>query len=916
MVAIFGIAASLPSFGQALPPVQTVPGGPSYFNGEVLLQFENDATDQQIRDAFQRGALAVKKNLHTPAMRHAGESGILLATTTLPVTQALEGVSHLPGVKFAQPNWVYSHQAAPAFRFDDPFYLDGSLWGMGDGFGSNAAQSWNAGFTGSDTVYVGVIDEGLQFNHPDLAANIWTNPDEVPDNGIDDDGDGYVDDVHGWNAVGNNGNIFDPASDDHGTHVSGTIGGVGANGSGVAGVNWKVKIISGKFLGPNGGSTTDAIEAIDYMTALKTVKGLNIVALNNSWGGGGFDQALLDAIGRAAKANILFIAAAGNGNQIGMAINTDKSVNYPSCYNTSNAAGYDSVIAVTAIAKDGSKAAWANYGATTVDLGAPGVGILSTIPNGTYGQMDGTSMATPHVTGAVALYASAHPEATPVQIKDALLKSAAATPTSSLTGKTATGGRLNVPLFLNTPAAPATAPVVPAAPSAPADPSLAATGVSGTQIDLSWTDNSSDESGFRIQRSLDGQNWTTLAVVGSNRTAYSDKGLTRGTTYQYSITAYNSAGESSAFTASAQTDNTPPPPAPTVTFVTKDTTTKGNWIGKYGADGYNVILEKELYPAYVSVTPAGNNDWAWAASTTDTRGLQKPATPADRVAACWYSGGTLELDVNFSDGQVHTVAFYCVDWETTTRAFRMDIVNPADNTVVATQNVSAYNGGQYLVWNLGGHAIVRCTTTGGKNATISGIFFDTPPPAPDAPSNLSATAVSSSQIALNWSDNSAGESGFKLERSRDGASFTQIASVGAGVTSFTDTGLLASTSYTYRVRAYNSTGNSDYSSAVTVSTQAAPALPGAPTLGASAVSKSQINVSWNPNSAGGQTGFKVERSTDGRTFSQIASAAAAATSYLDAGLKANSTYYYRVRAFNTAGDGPYSNIANAKTPSR
>jgi subtilisin family serine protease len=256
-----------------------------------------------------------------------------------------------------------------------------------------------------------------------------------------------VDDINGWDFYENNNTVYDGTGDDHGTHVAGTIGAIGNNSLGVVGVNWAVSMISGKFLGPNGGSTADAIEAIDYFTDLKA-NGVNIVALNNSWSGGGYSQALHDAIIRAAKADILFVAAAGNGNRAGRAINTDSSPVYPACYNTAvgtsteTAADYDAVISVTAIDSSGNMPRWANYGATTVDLGAPGVSINSTLPTDTYGSYNGTSMATPHVTGAIALYASTHPGAPAANIKTAILNSTAAT--SSLSGKTVTGGRLDL----------------------------------------------------------------------------------------------------------------------------------------------------------------------------------------------------------------------------------------------------------------------------------------------------------------------------------------------------------------------------------------------------------------------------------------------------------------------------------------
>ncbi len=300
-------------------------------------------------------------------------------------------------VEYAEPNWIYTTSAVP----NDPLYTNGSLWGMyGDGstpanqFGSQAAEAWSAGYTGSNDVYVGIIDEGVDFTHPDLDANSWVNPFD-PVDGVDNDGNGYVDDTRGWDFDANNNSVFDGTGDDHGTHVAGTIAAEGGNGAGVVGVNWNVKYISAKFLGANGGTTANAIRAVDYITNLKTRHGLNIVATNNSWGGGGFSQGLLDAINRAGAANILFVAAAGNNG-----VNSDLTPNYPASYNASN------VVSVAAISNTGALASFSAYGATTVDIGAPGVSVTSTLPGNTYGAYSGTSMATPHVTGAAALYAS------------------------------------------------------------------------------------------------------------------------------------------------------------------------------------------------------------------------------------------------------------------------------------------------------------------------------------------------------------------------------------------------------------------------------------------------------------------------------------------------------------------------------
>ena len=419
---------------------------------EVIVQYGAGVSAQGKAAARARVRGASIEVLARESARGDGRGDLELVRIPpgLAVADAVRGLQGDSAVAFAEPNWIYTHGLVS----NDPYYTNGSLWGMygatstpANAFGSHAARAWAAGNVGSSTVYVGIIDEGVM-PHGDLAVNVWTNPGETAGNGIDEDGNGYVDDVRGWDFDGNDNTTYDGSTDDHGTHVAGTIGAVGGNGFGVAGMNWNVTMIPAKFLGRRGGTTANAIKAVDYLTNLKTRYGINLVATNNSWGGGGFSQALLDAINRGGNAGILFIAAAGNGGRDTVGDNNDTVANYPSNYVCTSTNG-DCVIAVAAITSTGAKSGFSNYGVKTVDLGAPGSAIYSTLPTKqgaeTYGSYSGTSMATPHVTGAAALYAATHPGATAAAIKNAILSSTISTP--SLAGRTFTGGRLNVSGF-------------------------------------------------------------------------------------------------------------------------------------------------------------------------------------------------------------------------------------------------------------------------------------------------------------------------------------------------------------------------------------------------------------------------------------------------------------------------------------
>ncbi len=434
---------------EVLEPRALLAGGivPEFVPGELLVQYRpNTSESARAVVAARAGLQAVRE--FTVAQSGAAVPQLVRLRAGVSTESALETLRRDASVLLAEPNWILKSTVSS----NDPQYLSGALWGTyGDAsspanaFGSQAAEAWAGDKTGSSTVYVGIVDEGVMITHEDLKDNIWTNPYD-PADGVDNDGNGYVDDTNGWDFFGNDRTVYDGTFDDHGTHVAGIVGAKGGNGVGVAGVNWNVKLIPAKFLGPNGGTTAGAIKAIDYITNLKLKYGLNIVATNNSWSGGGFSQLLFNAITRAAQADILFVAAAGNGGADGVGDNNNTLYTYPANYDTTATAGYDNVISVAAITSTGARASFSNYGSTTVDLGAPGVGIVSTIPgNGNtslYKSYNGTSMATPFVTGAAALYKSIYPSATAAQIKAAILGTAK--PTPALSGITVTGGRLDI----------------------------------------------------------------------------------------------------------------------------------------------------------------------------------------------------------------------------------------------------------------------------------------------------------------------------------------------------------------------------------------------------------------------------------------------------------------------------------------
>ena len=395
-----------------------------YAPDELIVRFRHDASASARNSRHrQHGATASKRlNLVDDLYR------VRLPKGANPLAISALYRRH-PEVVYAEPNWIVTSLDTP----NDPS-LD-SLWGLhntGQAGGVpdadiDAPEAWTITH-GEGTGVVAIIDTGVDYAHPDLAQNMFHNPGDCTKDGIDDDLNGYVDDCHGISVLNDDGNPMDDYG--HGTHVAGTIGAAGNNSRGVVGVNWSTQIMACKFLDSNGsGTIAGAIECMNYVSMMKD-RGANIIATNNSWGGGDYSQALYDAIESHRQRGILFVAAAGNS-----ALDTDVTPMYPAAYYLPN------IISVAATDRFDGLAYFSNFGRHTTHLGAPGQDILSTTPNDTYDTFSGTSMAAPHVTGVAALLSAQDPSRSAAAIKNLIL--AGADPNTNTAGTTISGNRLN-----------------------------------------------------------------------------------------------------------------------------------------------------------------------------------------------------------------------------------------------------------------------------------------------------------------------------------------------------------------------------------------------------------------------------------------------------------------------------------------
>ncbi|MBI5664244.1 MAG: S8 family serine peptidase [Nitrospirae bacterium] len=672
------------------------PAMAEYVPGEVLIKFKGSSNASAIRSLHSAIGSVKKMEFGRAGLQH------VKVPADMSVEKAVEYYKRDPNVEYAEPNYIMHAAVVP----DDASF--GSLWGLNNTGQTNgvydadidAPEAWET-TTGSDSIIIAVIDSGVAYDHTDFANNIWTNTGEIPDNGLDDDANGYVDDVYGWDFVENDGYPEDYNS--HGTHVAGIIAAQGNNAGGITGVMWNARIMAIRFLGLTGsGTTADAISAILYAKA----NGARII--NNSWGGTDGSQALKDAI--EAFPGVV-VCAAGNVRRD----NDGAAPFYPASYDSPN------IISVAATDHNDGLASFSNYGATTVDVAAPGVDIYSSVPVFGYGpptilysdNFDGASGPLP-LSGWSRGGANSSWEVTGgtgVGVTNSLEDS----PGGSYLNSTMSWAGYMTPIVSER--------------------------NHRYTLTFDWNGNLESANDYLdINISIDAVNWEWIDY----RT-----GSTNGSFVQYSVDLTQSADSFDqfyfGFGLSADASD-----------------------AREGVYIDNVVLTKEL----ISIS---------GYSYENFDGTSMAAPHVSGVAG-------LVLANNPS------LTYYQV---------KASILNGADPKA----------------------SLIGKVLTGGRlnanNAVLNAA-------SPKIPSALSAAVVSASQINLSWTDNADDETGFIVERrtGADGA-FTEIASVGADMTVYPDSGLSQGTTYSYRVRVFGGvTGNFGYSNEVSAVTQSAPSGSG------------------------------------------------------------------------------------------
>jgi subtilisin family serine protease len=749
--------------------------GAAYVPGELLVKYKPSVRAAASEHYQTRWGISTLRSFRSIGVQH------VKLPEGMTVDEALEIYRDDPDVEYAEPNYYWYVTATP----DDTYF--NQLWGLHNTGQSvngtsgtpdadiDALEVWDI-TTGSSSVVVAVIDSGADYSHPDLSDNIWTNPDEIAGNGIDDDGNTYVDDVRGWDFVDDDNDPID--SNDHGTHVAGTVAAVGNNSTGVTGVSWTAKIMVLRFLNAFGsGTTADAISSIEYANT----KGAHVI--NNSWGGGSFSQSLKNAIDASSA---VVVCAAGNDGT-----DNDNTPHYPSNYTSSN------IIAVAATDQHDNLASFSNYGATSVDVGAPGKNIYSCQPGRQTvwsDNFDDGSMSN-WTTGGT---------------KNTWDTTSSLSFSGSYSLTDSPGGD-----YQNNTDSWARAPVVDLS--------------SYSGVKLGFQLRGTSEAGYDflyVETSNDGSSWMSRNIlIGS--TIYSRiSGTSSGNWLSASVDLGDYDGTGTVYFR--------------FRFTSDSLIDADGWYiddvgviaasSSYNGTEYQFMDGTSMAAPHVSGVAALIKAHNPSLTNTEIKAaIENNVDPKASLSGKVATGGRVNVSNALflpapSDLSGTTVSASQIDLSWTDNSpnesgFKIERKKGSGGTysqiATVTANVASYSD-TGLSEATSYYYRVRASSSAG-NSSYSNEASATTYPA--APSGLSAEALTSSQINLSWIDNSSGESGFKIERKGgSGGTYSQKATVAANVTGYSDSGLTASTSYYYRVRAYNDADNSTYSNEATATT--------------------------------------------------------------------------------------------------
>jgi subtilisin family serine protease/chitodextrinase len=784
--------------------------------GEVLVKFRSATTTQNIDQA--------KKNIDADVDKRVGKTGVrLFRSRSKDTTTLVRELSARADVAYVEPNYIISVSGAPNDQsFSQVWGLQNTGQTVGTAVGTSGADisavsAWEIS-TGSRQNVVAVVDTGVDYTHPDLAANMWSAPAPFTVN-IGGQIIRCEAGTHGFDAIAK---TCDPMDEyNHGTHVAGTIGAVGNNGVGITGVNQTASIMALKFMDATGsGTLEDAINAIDFAIQVKQAlgAGANVRVLSNSWGWNGeASQALLEEINRANSSEMLFVAAAGNGGDDYVSDNNDASPFYPASYDAPN------LITVAATNSNDLLASFSNYSSTRVHLGAPGVLVLSTIMGGSYDWWSGTSMATPHVAGAAALVLSRCSLDT-AGIRTNILNNV--DPVGSLSGITTTGGRLNVNKAIRACANLSAPPTIEL--SSPYD------GMTyPTYSSVVLQANASDSDGVvsRVDYYVDGKlidsaqaspytaHWYATEVGEYTLTGVATDNTGMTTTSRPIKITINE-------TIIPEPEPTPTPnQAPTVSLTSPSNGATYNapatmTISANASDTDGTVSKVQFYSnnQLIGTATASPYSIAWNNVAAGSYTLQAIVTDNGGIAV-----GSQVISIKINQPPVASAGGPYNGVAGNALQFNGGGSRDQDGMITLYQwnfgnGNSATGATPSYVYPTAGTYNVTLTITDNNGATNSAkttaVIAVAPP---TAPGNLTAASNRSGEATLRWSDRSTNEQSFKVERSTSASSgFVEVVTLGANQTSYTERGLQRKRTYYYRIRAANSGGNSAYSNTTSV----------------------------------------------------------------------------------------------------